>query len=75
LLQDPELQPVGKTAGAPLEDTEELPQSDISDEANIKIEPNGTIEGAVAPNEPDILHKIKKQTDETLKKGNAKDEK
>ena len=47
---------------------EDVPQGDISDEANIKITaPKQENTGkTVAPNEPNILQKIQKQTDEKI---------
>ena len=76
LLQDPDL-PVGESINEAEETDEDIPQGDISAETDISIEPITTIglKNAAAPNEPNLLHKIKKQTDEKLQKGNLKDEK
>ena len=54
-----------------------VPQGDISDEGNIDFSAslNRNLEKETAPVQENIVHKLQKQTQEKLSKGNLKDEK
>lgn len=76
ILSDPENMPEENPQIRQKPAADSAAPGDIADESSIDFVPENTEENvnATAPNEEDILHKIKKQTAEKLK-GNQQDEK